>query len=303
MPARGTDDLAALANSFNEMAASLQDKLRELEELSKVQRQFVSDVSHELRTPLTTIRIAADVLFEAREQLDPAAGRSRRAAAEPAGAVRGAARRPAGDQQVRRERGDPGRRVGRRVRPGAAGGRGRGAAGGPQGHPDRVPAAARAVRRRGGPPPGGAGPAQPARQRGRARRGPRRGGHRRRRPGRGGGRGPRPRGGLRAGRAVSSSSTGSGGPTRPGPGPPAAPGSAWPSRWRTPGCTAAGCRPGGSAGRARCSGSPCRARWARSWPDRRCRSVPTRPRWPRPSAPTSRAAGGRWPVAPAGLRC
>jgi two-component system sensor histidine kinase MtrB len=76
MAARGTDDLAGLANSFNEMAASLQDKLRELEELSSVQRQFVSDVSHELRTPLTTIRIAADVLFESREVLDPAARRS-----------------------------------------------------------------------------------------------------------------------------------------------------------------------------------------------------------------------------------
>jgi two-component system sensor histidine kinase MtrB len=76
MEARGTDDLAALANSFNDMAASLQDKLRELEDLSSVQRQFVSDVSHELRTPLTTIRIAADVLFGSREALDSAARRS-----------------------------------------------------------------------------------------------------------------------------------------------------------------------------------------------------------------------------------
>ena len=76
MPVRGSDDLAELAKSFNEMAGSLQEKLRELEELSQVQRQFVSDVSHELRTPLTTIRIAADVLFEARERLDAGAGRS-----------------------------------------------------------------------------------------------------------------------------------------------------------------------------------------------------------------------------------
>jgi two-component system sensor histidine kinase MtrB len=76
MPARGADDLAALAKSFNEMAASLQEKLQELEDLSKVQRQFVSDVSHELRTPLTTILIAADVLFATREQLDPTSGRS-----------------------------------------------------------------------------------------------------------------------------------------------------------------------------------------------------------------------------------
>ena len=76
MPVRGTDDLAALARSFNNMAASLQEKLHELQELSKVQRQFVSDVSHELRTPLTTIRIAADVLFAGRENLPPTAARS-----------------------------------------------------------------------------------------------------------------------------------------------------------------------------------------------------------------------------------
>ncbi len=100
MAARGTDDLAALANSFNEMAASLQDKLRELEELSKVQRQFVSDVSHELRTPLTTIRIAADMLFGAKEQLAPDPRAVRRGPAGPAGPVRGPARRPAGDQQA-----------------------------------------------------------------------------------------------------------------------------------------------------------------------------------------------------------
>ena len=41
---RGVDDLAALGTSFNEMAASLQAKLAELEDLSSVQRQFVSDV-------------------------------------------------------------------------------------------------------------------------------------------------------------------------------------------------------------------------------------------------------------------
>ncbi len=76
MHVHGRDDLAALATSFNEMAASLQEKLRELQDLSQVQRQFVSDVSHELRTPVTTIRIAADVLYAAREQLEGSAARS-----------------------------------------------------------------------------------------------------------------------------------------------------------------------------------------------------------------------------------
>jgi len=76
MAVGGADDLGTLATSFNDMADSLQEKLWELEELSKAQRQFVSDVSHELRTPMTTIRMAAEILFESREQLDAAAARS-----------------------------------------------------------------------------------------------------------------------------------------------------------------------------------------------------------------------------------
>src|SRR5262249_59490594 len=60
MPARGTDDLAALANSFNDMAGNLQDKLRELEELSKAQRLFVSDGLRELLNPPNNVRIADD---------------------------------------------------------------------------------------------------------------------------------------------------------------------------------------------------------------------------------------------------
>ena len=73
---RGDDEIAALATSFNDMASSLQEKMQELEELSQVQRQFVSDVSHELRTPLTTIRMAADLLFESRDRLESATARS-----------------------------------------------------------------------------------------------------------------------------------------------------------------------------------------------------------------------------------
>ncbi|MFB9525610.1 MtrAB system histidine kinase MtrB [Nonomuraea roseola] len=73
---RGEDDLARLATSFNEMAANLALKIHQLEELSQVQRQFVSDVSHELRTPLTTVRMAADLLYDAREDFEPMAARS-----------------------------------------------------------------------------------------------------------------------------------------------------------------------------------------------------------------------------------
>jgi two-component system sensor histidine kinase MtrB len=76
MRVRGEDDLARLATSFNKMAISLQRQIRQLEDLSRVQRRFVSDVSHELRTPLTTVRMAADVLHEARAEFGPEIERS-----------------------------------------------------------------------------------------------------------------------------------------------------------------------------------------------------------------------------------
>ncbi len=76
MRVRGEDDLARLATSFNEMAASLEDQIHRLENLSAVQQRFVSDVSHELRTPLTTIRMAADVLFESRDRFDQPTARA-----------------------------------------------------------------------------------------------------------------------------------------------------------------------------------------------------------------------------------
>ena len=76
MQVRGTDDLARLAISFNQMASNLQRQIRRLEELSRLQRRFVSDVSHELRTPLTTVRMAADLLHASRDDFDPVARRS-----------------------------------------------------------------------------------------------------------------------------------------------------------------------------------------------------------------------------------
>ena len=246
MPVRGTDDLAALATSFNDMGASLQEKLHELQELSKVQRQFVSDVSHELRTPLTTIRIAADVLFAAREQLMPASARSAELlegqlerfeslladlleisrydanaatldaeSADVCDLVRG----PPADAEQLADRRGAGSSSG--CPPSRASPRWTGAGSSAscanllvnavehgEGRDVVVTVAAR--------------------------------------PGRGSGGGPRPRRGLRARARSSWSSTDSGGPTPRGRGPPAGPGSAWPSRWRTPSCTAAGCRRGAS---------------------------------------------------------
>ncbi|MCQ4213518.1 MtrAB system histidine kinase MtrB [Streptomyces longispororuber] len=76
MKVTGEDDIARLGEAFNKMAQNLHLKIQQLEDLSRMQRRFVSDVSHELRTPLTTVRMAADVIHEARVDFDPVTARS-----------------------------------------------------------------------------------------------------------------------------------------------------------------------------------------------------------------------------------
>ena len=76
MPVRGEDDMARLAVSFNDMAESLSRQITQLEEFGNLQRRFTSDVSHELRTPLTTVRMAADLIYDHSEDLDPSLRRS-----------------------------------------------------------------------------------------------------------------------------------------------------------------------------------------------------------------------------------
>ncbi|AEV71037.1 signal transduction histidine kinase [Mycolicibacterium rhodesiae NBB3] len=76
MPVRGEDDMARLAVSFNDMAESLHRQITQLEEFGNLQRRFTSDVSHELRTPLTTVRMAADLIHDHNDELDPALRRS-----------------------------------------------------------------------------------------------------------------------------------------------------------------------------------------------------------------------------------
>ncbi|NKY08554.1 HAMP domain-containing histidine kinase, partial [Cellulomonas hominis] len=76
MAVSGEDEMARLGASFNGMAESLQDQIVRMEHLSAMQRRFVSDVSHELRTPLTTVRMAGEMLYESRDDFEPAVRRS-----------------------------------------------------------------------------------------------------------------------------------------------------------------------------------------------------------------------------------
>jgi two-component system sensor histidine kinase MtrB len=76
MQVKSNDEIASLGNAFNEMAESLEKQIARLENLSRVQQRFVSDVSHELRTPLTTLRMASEVIHNAREGFEPVIARS-----------------------------------------------------------------------------------------------------------------------------------------------------------------------------------------------------------------------------------
>ncbi|MEV6227174.1 HAMP domain-containing sensor histidine kinase [Saccharopolyspora shandongensis] len=64
LPARGSDELAELARTFNDSAASLEASVGELRRMEADSRRFVADVSHELRTPLAAMTAVNEVLDE-----------------------------------------------------------------------------------------------------------------------------------------------------------------------------------------------------------------------------------------------
>jgi two-component system sensor histidine kinase BaeS len=55
-PDHGSDEVATLARSFNQMADELATRARALEASDRTRRQLMADVSHELMTPLTAMR-------------------------------------------------------------------------------------------------------------------------------------------------------------------------------------------------------------------------------------------------------
>ncbi|WP_247691686.1 MULTISPECIES: HAMP domain-containing sensor histidine kinase [unclassified Streptomyces] len=67
----GTDELAELSRTFNDAAASLEQRVAELSAREASSRRFVADMSHELRTPMTAISAVTEVLEEEQENLDP----------------------------------------------------------------------------------------------------------------------------------------------------------------------------------------------------------------------------------------
>jgi two-component system sensor histidine kinase MtrB len=76
VPVASADEFGDWAETFNRMAASLEETIGRLEAAQSHNRRFVADVSHELRTPLAALVAEASIV---REDLDSMPAASRRA--------------------------------------------------------------------------------------------------------------------------------------------------------------------------------------------------------------------------------
>jgi signal transduction histidine kinase len=71
-PARGGDEVAAVAAAFNSMATDLAARAEALAASDRTRRQLLADVSHELTTPMTALRGYLETLRMPELQLDEA---------------------------------------------------------------------------------------------------------------------------------------------------------------------------------------------------------------------------------------
>jgi len=67
----GLSETAALGTAFNEMAAELQRRAGERDQLETMKDEFVLTASHELRSPLTSVQGFAELLMLERDRLSP----------------------------------------------------------------------------------------------------------------------------------------------------------------------------------------------------------------------------------------
>lgn len=70
VPVNGSDEMASLGRTFNEMAEQLQDTDRKQQELDTLRRNLIAWAGHDLRTPLASIRAIVEALADGMVQ-DP----------------------------------------------------------------------------------------------------------------------------------------------------------------------------------------------------------------------------------------
>ena len=62
--ARGQDELAALAHTFNQMAARLNDAAQKQHEIEHLRRDLIAWAGHDLQTPLASVRAIIEALAD-----------------------------------------------------------------------------------------------------------------------------------------------------------------------------------------------------------------------------------------------
>lgn len=63
-PVTGRDEVAEVAEAFNEMAAQLEEAAARREEVERLRRDLIAWTSHDLRTPLTSVRAMVEALSD-----------------------------------------------------------------------------------------------------------------------------------------------------------------------------------------------------------------------------------------------
>ncbi len=64
LPLKGSDEIGTLAESFNQMADAVENKIVELSKAAREKEDFVANFAHELKTPLTSIIGYADTIYQ-----------------------------------------------------------------------------------------------------------------------------------------------------------------------------------------------------------------------------------------------
>jgi signal transduction histidine kinase len=64
VPSQGKDELATLAQTFNQMAAHLKEATKRKEQIEDLRRDLIAWVSHDLQTPLTSISAIIEALAD-----------------------------------------------------------------------------------------------------------------------------------------------------------------------------------------------------------------------------------------------
>ncbi|HUI71565.1 MAG TPA: HAMP domain-containing sensor histidine kinase [Spirochaetia bacterium] len=68
---RGTDELAGLARSFNDMAATIEADMEKLREAERMRKELIGNISHDLRSPLASIQGYLETILLKDAQLAP----------------------------------------------------------------------------------------------------------------------------------------------------------------------------------------------------------------------------------------